>query len=99
MHTCVHIRVPVAGGEGGGIVVGVQPVFNPDDLYLGICTSVDCEMTQHKILSLPKSMKLNRKEVSLVFKYLRSLNQPPILLQRIKNKIARIFSSKQNAWK
>jgi hypothetical protein len=43
----MRTRVPVAGGEGGRIVVGVQPVFNTDDLYLGICTSVDCEMSIH----------------------------------------------------
>jgi hypothetical protein len=36
MHTRVHIRVPVAGGEEGSIVVGVQSIFNTDDLYLGI---------------------------------------------------------------
>jgi ubiquinone/menaquinone biosynthesis C-methylase UbiE len=40
-------------------------------------------MTQDKILSMPKSVKLNDKEVNIVFKYLRSLNQPPSLLQRI----------------
>ena len=59
--------------------------------------SLDSEMNHDKILSMPKSFNLSYKEVNIVFKYLRSLNQPPSLLQRIKNKIAGIFSSKQNA--
>ena len=48
--------------------------------------SLDGEMTHDKILSMPKSVKLNDKEVNIVFKYLRSLNKPPNLLQRIKIK-------------
>ena len=65
--------------------------FDGSGTHCGASLSLDGEMTQSKILSMPKSLRLNYKEIELVFKYLRSLNQPPSLLQRIKNKIMRIF--------
>jgi hypothetical protein len=71
--------------------------FDGSGTHCGVCSSVDCEMTQDKILSMPKSMKLNRKEVNLVFKYLQSLNQPQSLLQLIESKFTSFFVSKHNA--
>ena len=65
--------------------------FDGSGTHCGESLSLDGEMAQNKILSMPKSLELNYEEVNLVYKYLRSLNQPPSLLQRIKNKIMRIF--------
>ena len=65
--------------------------FDGSGTHCGDSSSFDGEMTQDKILSMPKSLKLNDKEVNIVFKYLRSLNQPPSLLQRIKNKLVRFL--------
>ena len=65
--------------------------FDGSGTHCGSSLSLDGEMTQDKILSMPKSLKLNYKEVNAVFKYLRSLNQPPTLLQRIKNKLVRLL--------
>ena len=66
--------------------------FDGSGTHCGESSSLDGEMTQDKILSMPKTVELNDKEVNIVFKYLRSLNQPPSLLQSIKSKLARIFS-------
>jgi len=60
--------------------------FDGSGTHCGESSSLDGEMTQDKILSMPKTVKLNYKEVNIVFKYLRSLNKPPSLLQRIKIK-------------
>lgn len=61
--------------------------FDGSGTHCGKSLSVDNEMTQSKILSMPKSLELNYNEVNLVYKYLRSINKPLNLLQRIKNKI------------
>jgi hypothetical protein len=65
--------------------------FDGSGTHCGKSSSLDGEMTQYKILSMPKTVKLNYKEVNIVFKYLRSLNQPPSLLRRIKNKFIRFL--------
>jgi len=65
--------------------------FDGSGTHCGESSSLDGEMTQDKILSMPKSVKLNDKEVNIVFTYLRSINKQPSLLQRIKNRLLRIL--------
>ncbi len=70
--------------------------FDGSGTHCGVSSSLDGEMSYDKIISMPQSFDLNHKEVDKVFKYLRSLSQPPSLLQRVKNKITRYFLSQQN---
>ena len=53
--------------------------------------SLDGAVSQDRILFMPKSVKLNYNAVNMVFKYFRSLNQPPSLLQRIKNSLLKVL--------
>jgi len=65
--------------------------FDGSGTHCSDSLSLDGEVTQNRILSMPKSTEVNSREVDLVFKYLRSISQPKSLLQRIKDKLIRIF--------
>ncbi|MFN5854764.1 MAG: glycosyltransferase, partial [Pseudanabaenaceae cyanobacterium] len=61
--------------------------FDGSGTHCSDSLSFDSEVTQSRILSMPKSTQLNAEEVNIVFKYLRLVSRPKNLFQRIKSKI------------
>jgi len=65
--------------------------FDGSGTHCGVSSSLDTEIYQDRILSMPTNTLSDNKVANIVFAYLRSLNQPPSFLQRINRKVINLF--------
>lgn len=65
--------------------------FDGSGTHCGVSTTPITEIYQDKILSMPPDIKVDYEITNVVFEYLRQLNKPLSLLQRIKQKIVKLL--------